>query len=202
MVSTQLSIIDSETCLGEIQIMQACIHWLDEGELHSSIGGQTQCQFLSVIVLPLCVIYALLPSLKYTRQKRVKEVDVIGIKFGSNTSLLLIFCYGKVYEYYGGAVYKILSKSPANRPRVLFKCIFEEQCGFIAVRSILNNVLIALEVVRFLKFKTRGKFQEVALKLILIIAKLMQIGDISSLSWKKRVLNKNGQARCGLVLLR
>lgn len=47
-------------------------------------------------------------------------------------------------------VYKILSKALANRLQlVLSKCISEEQSGFISGRSILDNVLVASEIIHY-----------------------------------------------------
>ena len=54
-------------------------------------------------------------------------------------------------------VYKILAKALAKRlQRVLDKCILEEQSGFVAGRSITDNVLVASEIIHHLKCKTRG----------------------------------------------
>jgi hypothetical protein len=63
-------------------------------------------------------------------------------------------------------VYKILSKALANRlQQVLNKCISIEQSGFISGRSITDNVLVASEIIHYLKCKNRGRKGEVALKI-------------------------------------
>lgn len=62
-------------------------------------------------------------------------------------------------------VYKLVSKVLANRLKVdLGKCISEVQSAFVPERSILDNALIAIEVVHFMKSKV-GKEGDVALKL-------------------------------------
>jgi hypothetical protein len=59
-------------------------------------------------------------------------------------------------------IYKIL----ANRLKYIFdKCISVEQSSFVAGRSITDNVLIALEIVHYLKCKNRGQKGEAALKI-------------------------------------
>lgn len=53
-------------------------------------------------------------------------------------------------------VYKILAKVLANRmKRVIFKCISEEQSAFIEGRSIIENALIASEIIHYMKCKRR-----------------------------------------------
>jgi hypothetical protein len=54
-------------------------------------------------------------------------------------------------------LYKMVSKVLANRLKVcLDKCVGEEQSAFVEGRSILDNALIAIEVVHALKRKTKG----------------------------------------------
>ncbi|KAK2424247.1 hypothetical protein QL285_034627 [Trifolium repens] len=54
-------------------------------------------------------------------------------------------------------LYKMISKLLANRLRgCLDKCVSEEQSAFIEGRSILDNALIAIEIIHALKRKTRG----------------------------------------------
>lgn len=61
--------------------------------------------------------------------------------------------------------YKILSKVQANLlKKVLPKCISVEQSAFIASRSILDNSLIAIKLIHYMKWKTRGRQGETALK--------------------------------------
>lgn len=55
-------------------------------------------------------------------------------------------------------VYTILAKTLANRlQRVLSKCIFEEQSGFVSGRSVLDNVSVVSEIIHHLKCKTGGR---------------------------------------------
>jgi hypothetical protein len=63
-------------------------------------------------------------------------------------------------------LYKMVSKLLANRLKgCLERCVSEEQSAFIEGRSILDNALIAIEVIHALKRKTRGRKGELALKI-------------------------------------
>jgi hypothetical protein len=63
-------------------------------------------------------------------------------------------------------LYKMMSKLLANRLKVCIdKCISEEQSAFVEGRSILDNALIAMEVIHALKRRTRGSKGELALKI-------------------------------------
>jgi len=54
----------------------------------------------------------------------------------------------------------------ANRlKRLLLKCISQEQSAFVENRSILDNVLVASEILHHMKCKSKGKKGEVALKI-------------------------------------
>jgi hypothetical protein len=63
-------------------------------------------------------------------------------------------------------VYKIVAKVLANRlKQVLYKCISINQSAFVPGRSILDNVMVAIEIVHYMKAKAIGKSGDVALKL-------------------------------------
>jgi hypothetical protein len=60
----------------------------------------------------------------------------------------------------------MISKVLANRlKRCLDKRVSQEQLIFVERRSILDNVLIAIEVIHALKRKTKGRRGELALKI-------------------------------------
>ncbi|GAU30671.1 hypothetical protein TSUD_31430 [Trifolium subterraneum] len=63
-------------------------------------------------------------------------------------------------------LYKMISKVLANRLKCcLDKCVSQEQSAFVEGRSILDNALIATEVIHALKRKTQGRRCELALKI-------------------------------------
>ncbi|GAU30590.1 hypothetical protein TSUD_392810 [Trifolium subterraneum] len=63
-------------------------------------------------------------------------------------------------------LYKMVSKLLANRlKKFLDKYISEEQSAFIEGRSIIDNALIAIEIIHTLKRRTRGGKGELALKI-------------------------------------
>jgi hypothetical protein len=56
-------------------------------------------------------------------------------------------------------LYKMVSKLLTNRlklKRCLDKCVSEEQSTFVEGRSILDNTLIAIEIIHSMKRKTKG----------------------------------------------
>lgn len=48
---------------------------------------------------------------------------------------------------------------------MLAKCISDNQSAFVLGRSILDNIMVAIEVVHHMKTKTRGNICDIALKL-------------------------------------
>lgn len=63
-------------------------------------------------------------------------------------------------------LYKIISKVFANRLKiVLLQYIADTQSTFVSGRSILDNAMVAIEVIHFMKTKTRGNDGYVSLKL-------------------------------------
>ena len=63
-------------------------------------------------------------------------------------------------------VYKIVAKVLANRlKQVLDRCISINQSAFVPGRSILDNAMVAIEIVHYMKTKAKMKSGDVALKL-------------------------------------
>ncbi|XP_058758128.1 uncharacterized protein LOC131631355 [Vicia villosa] len=63
-------------------------------------------------------------------------------------------------------IYKIISKLLANRmKKCLAKTVSEEQSAFVEGRSILDNAMIAIEIIHSLKRKTKGNKAHLALKI-------------------------------------
>lgn len=62
--------------------------------------------------------------------------------------------------------YKIVSKLLTNMlEKYMDKCMTEEQSESVEGRSILNNVMIAFEVIHALKRRTKGNNAQLALKI-------------------------------------
>ncbi|GAU26046.1 hypothetical protein TSUD_225070 [Trifolium subterraneum] len=63
-------------------------------------------------------------------------------------------------------MYKMISKVLANRLKCcLAKCVSQEQSAFVEGRSIIDNALIAIEVIHALKRKTQGRRGALTLKI-------------------------------------
>jgi len=63
-------------------------------------------------------------------------------------------------------MYKIISKVLANKLKVvLHKCVFDARSTFVPGRSILDNVMVVIEVTNYMKTKTRGRYGYVTLNL-------------------------------------
>lgn len=63
-------------------------------------------------------------------------------------------------------LYKLVSKVLANRLKlILHKCISDNQSAFVSDRSILDNAMVAIEILHFMKTKTKGNDKFVDLKL-------------------------------------
>lgn len=64
------------------------------------------------------------------------------------------------------ALYKIVSNVLANRLKsILPKCISKKLFAFVEGHSIIDNVLVAIEIIHHVKYKVRGKEEEFALKI-------------------------------------
>ena len=63
-------------------------------------------------------------------------------------------------------LYKLVSKALANRMKdIFYRLISPSQAAFVHGRSIMNNILLASEVLHRLKRRTRSHIGNVALKL-------------------------------------
>lgn len=63
-------------------------------------------------------------------------------------------------------IYKIVAKVLANRMKVvLLQCISQGKYAFIENRSIVDNVLVAIEFIHHMKCKVEANIGEVALKI-------------------------------------
>lgn len=59
-----------------------------------------------------------------------------------------------------------MSKVLANRLKlILHKCVSTVQSAFVPGRSILDNAMMAVEIIHYLKSKTKGTKGDVALKI-------------------------------------
>jgi len=85
-------------------------------------------------------------------------------------------------------LYKLLSKVLENRlKKILHKCIANSQSGFVPGRSIMDNALVAIELVHYMKTKTKGKEKSVVLKL-----DISKAYDRIDWSYLKDVMSKMG----------
>jgi len=58
-------------------------------------------------------------------------------------------------------LYKLISKVNADRLKVVLpKCVFDTQSVFVPSRSILDNALIVIEVINYMKMKMSGTLLE------------------------------------------
>jgi len=85
-------------------------------------------------------------------------------------------------------LYKLISKVLANRLKVVLPhCISDSQSAFVPGRSILDNAMVAIEVIHFMKTKTRGNYGYVALKL-----DISKAYDRMNLNYLRQVMVKMG----------
>jgi len=85
-------------------------------------------------------------------------------------------------------LYKLISKVLANRLKVMLpKCISDNQSAFVPGRSILDNAMVAIEVIHYMKTKMRGTNGCVALKL-----DISKAYDMMDLDYLKEVMRKMG----------
>jgi len=85
-------------------------------------------------------------------------------------------------------LYKIISKVLANRMKIVLpNCIFDNQSAFVPGHSILDKDMVAIEVLHFMKAKTRGEDRYVALKL-----DISKAYDHMDWNYLRAVMNKMG----------
>jgi hypothetical protein len=87
-------------------------------------------------------------------------------------------------------LYKMISKVLANRLRVLLdKLVSHEQSAFVEGRSILDNALVAIEIIHAMKRRTRGRKGDLALKI-----DISKAYDRVDWGFLRRMLEKLGSA--------
>jgi len=95
-------------------------------------------------------------------------------------------------------LYKVISKVLANRLKtVLPQCISDNQSAFVPGRSILDNAMVAIEVLHFMKAKTCGEDRYVALKL-----DISKAYDRMDWNYVMAVLHKMGFHDCWIHWMR
>jgi len=85
-------------------------------------------------------------------------------------------------------LYKLIAKFLANQLKlILHKYISDNQLAFVPDKTILDNTMVAIEVIHFMKTKTRGQDKYVALKL-----DISKAYDIMDWEYLKEVMIKMG----------
>jgi hypothetical protein len=87
-------------------------------------------------------------------------------------------------------LYNMISKVLANILRVLLdKLVSHEQSAFVEGRSILDNALVAIEIIHAMKRRTRGRKGDLALKI-----DISKAYDRVDWGFLRRMLEKLGSA--------
>ena len=83
-------------------------------------------------------------------------------------------------------IYKIIAKVLANRPKVVLPIIIaHSQSAFVLGRSIVDSVLVAFELIHFLKTRKKGSWGWAALKIDISKAYVrIDWGNLEKIMWK------------------